>query len=156
MGGLNTSKRYRDLMEKRREAVSRLRLRGLTIRAIVKALGEGEHAILSESGKPYGRSVIHSDLKALTKEWHKNAASDIAGHQAKQLAVLEEIQREAWKAKKWELVLRTHDRIAKLLGTNAPEKTELSGYVSQLPTGLNNLSPKEKKNLVDLLRLARG
>ena len=50
----------------------------------------------------------------------------IAEHHAEQLAQLREVQREAWRDKDFDLVLKAHDRIARILGTDAPTKQEVA------------------------------
>ena len=111
-----------DAIEKRREAVARLRLRGLTTRAIAAALVAHDPPFVNDDGKPYSKNTISKDIAVVVARWRENAQRDIAEHQAEQLAVLAEVQREGWRKTDLDIVLRAHDRIARLLGTDAPEK----------------------------------
>ena len=121
-------------VSRRREAVARLRLRGLSIRAIAAALPSLDPPIVNpKTHKPWSKSEIHEDLQTMSAEWRADAARDIAEHQAEQLATLREVQREAWRDKNHDLVLKAHDRIAKILGSNAPERqsVSISGFDDQ-------------------------
>jgi len=106
---------------KRREIVARLRLRGLTIRQISDALKN----TAMDGGT--GKTTVAEDIDAIKAQWREHAQADIAEHQAGQLALLEEVQREAWEEENHALVLQTHDRITRLLGSDAPKRTELTG-----------------------------
>ena len=109
-----------DFIEKRREIVAYWRLRRKSIRQIAD--------ILTKEGEfPAGRTTIMRDLEAIRAEWKANHQRDIAEHQSSQLARLEEVQREAWKEENYSLVLQAHDRITRLLGSDAPKRTELTG-----------------------------
>jgi len=109
-------------IEKRREAVAHLRVRGLSTRAIAAALAECDPPFVRADGRPHSHTTIANDVIEIVARWRENAQRDIAEHQAEQLAVLAEVQREGWRKTDLDLVLRAHDRIARLLGTDAPEK----------------------------------
>lgn len=115
-----------DNAERRREAVARLRVRGLSVRSIAQALATLDPPIINEDGKPYGKSTIQADIDALREQWREDSGRAIAEHHAEQLAQLREVQREAWRDKDLDLVLKTHDRIARILGTDAPTKQEVA------------------------------
>lgn len=113
---LNTSNK--DAVTIRREAVSSLRLRGLTLREITVALTKQNPPIVnSKTGEPYCAATILNDLDALKKEWREHASADIAEHHARELAEIGEIKRAAWAGKDAELALKALDREMKLLGT---------------------------------------
>lgn len=118
----------RDIVERRREVVSRLRLMGLSVREIVVKLLE-KNIVNPDSGEPYGKTTIGRDLQAMRDKWRERASASISEHQAQQLARLELIQRSAFAQRDYDLALKTHDRIAKLLGTNAPDRQEISATV---------------------------
>ena len=118
-----------EIIEHRREAVARLRLRGMSERTIADALPK-MGVINPETDRPWGRTTIQRDLEAVSAEWRKNTQRDIAEHQAAQLATLNEVQAQAWTEKNLELVLKAHDRIAKLLGTNAPDNIQVDAHIS--------------------------
>lgn len=118
----------RDIVERRREVVSQLRLMGLTVREITTKLLE-EGIVNPDSGEPYGKTTIGRDLKFMREKWRERADAAISEHQAKQYAQLELIQRRAFAQRDYDLALKTHDRIAKLLGTNAPDRQEMTATV---------------------------
>jgi hypothetical protein len=124
-----TWKRARKLIEARRERVAALRLRGLTEREIVAAL-EQQGFINNETGKAYTQGSIHSDLKALQKQWLANAAQDIAVHKANQIAEIHELRRRNWAKDDLPEVRNCLILEAKILGTPAPEKLQVSGQIA--------------------------
>lgn len=126
---LNTSQR--DMMEMRRAAVARLRLRGLTLREIALALAKGDakgqgRILNPDTGEPYSNVTILNDLKALSAEWKENAQADISEHRARQIAEIEQVKRQAWSDSDGALALRAIELEMKLLGTNAPIKIDIS------------------------------
>jgi len=112
------------VVQARREAVARLRIRGMSLRAIPEALAANDPPFTTADGKPLSKSTIGTDVIALLEQWRTEAAATIADHQAEQLATLREVQREAWKKQDLDTVLKSHDRIAKLLGSDAPDRHE--------------------------------
>ena len=118
----------REIMIKvRREAVSRLRIRGLSVRAMVEALPKMNPPILNPKGEPFARTTIGKDLIAVQEQWLEASKANVDVYMSRQLAILEEVQREAWKSKNLKHVMASSDRIARLLGTNATEKREVTG-----------------------------
>lgn len=120
-----------EILERRRECVARLRLQGFTERQIKDALPNLTPPVVNpQTGRGWSRTAIRADLAAVRAEWHANATRDIAQHQAEQLALLGEVQSQAWREKNLELVLKTHDRIAKLIGSNAPDRVQVDAHLS--------------------------
>lgn len=120
---LNNSKQ--DIVLLRRERVAQLRARGLTQREITAALAKPPDSgglRNPDTNAPYDLSTINGDIKALRKDWQARAAEITSAHRADQLAEIAQLKREAWLAKKYDLVLRALEREAKLLGTDAPQK----------------------------------
>ena len=113
--------------EIRREAVARLRVRGLSVRGIAEALTRLPEPIINDKGESYGKSIIGRDLQIIEKRWIEAATEQIDKYKARQLAILEEVQRQGWTKKNLKQVLAAHDRIAKLIGLNAPIHQEHSG-----------------------------
>jgi hypothetical protein len=110
-----------DLMRKRREKVSRLRLQGLTEREIALTLPKGDDPIVDpDTGKPFSHVTIHADIEAMKKEWAKNAARDADEFINEELAKLIELEKTAWAKGRYEIVLRCYERRAKLLGLDKP------------------------------------
>lgn len=113
---LNTSN-Y-DLITRRREMVSSLRLRGLSLREITAALANQNPPMVNpRSGKAFDAATIKADIDALKKEWREHASADIAEHHARELAEIGEIKRAAWSQKDPELALKALAQEVKLLGT---------------------------------------
>jgi hypothetical protein len=107
-----------DIAEKRREMVSQLRLRGLSIREIADALGRNNPPLLNpETGKPYSHVTIKTDIDALELEWEKRRLVNTGIHKNRQFMLIQEVNRTAWATKEPELVLKALDREMKLLGT---------------------------------------
>ena len=87
--------------------------------------------------------TVCQDLKAIREEWRQSAQRDIGEHMNEQYEMLREAQHEAWKQGDIDLVLKSHDRIAKLLGTNAPERREYKG-LENAQTQVNILEVTEE------------
>lgn len=106
----------KDNIDQRREVVSQLRLRMLTVREIAVAL-QKQGIVNPESGEPYTHVTILNDIKALKDIWHTNANVATEEHQARQAAEIQEIKRLAWSQKDGKLALAALDKEMKLLGT---------------------------------------
>lgn len=102
----------------RRERVSQLVIRQLTVREIASALATGDSKLVNpETGQPYTHVTIASDIKALKKEWGERRDVNMDEHINRQFAEQQEIKRAGWAAKDPELVRKTlRDEMA-LLGT---------------------------------------
>jgi len=108
---------------RRREIVSRLRVRGLTVREIaLKLVDEDRELVDPRTGKPYGRMTVLRDLKALAAEWHEAAAASIAEHKARVLAEIAELKRQGWAKSDFDLVRHSLARECAVLGLDAPAK----------------------------------
>lgn len=121
---LNSS--HRAIIEQRREAVARLRVRGRSIREIQAEMA-AEGLVNPADGEPWSVGTVTGDIKALEKRWQAAAAADIAAHKARQLARLEEHYREAWTAADLREVRENVKLSMALLGTEAPKQTQLTG-----------------------------
>lgn len=107
-----------DIAERRREMVSQLRLRGLSIREIAEALGKGNPPLINpETGAPFSHVTIKNDIDALNLEWQRRRGINTDVHQDRQFMMTQEVSRAAWASKDPELVLKALDREMKLLGT---------------------------------------
>ncbi len=123
----------------RREAVSRLRIRGLSVRDISIALAQLKpNPIVSKSGKPIGKTTIHTDIQAIEEGWREAAQQHADVFMSRQLATLYEVERSAWAKQDHKLVLETHDRIAKLLGLNAPTEIRTEQHFTRDPHALSD------------------
>jgi DNA-binding transcriptional MerR regulator len=106
------------MVKMRRELVGQLRAKGMTTREIATALAQRKDPI------EVTHVTIASDLKALKKQWAANAEAFIGEHIARELAEIEEAKREARQAGNLETWARLLALEMKLLGTDAPQKTE--------------------------------
>ena len=110
---LNGSKQ--EIIAERRRRVARLRLRGLSQREIKKALNDD-----------WSLGIINRDLAAIRSKWQSEAIADINEHIADQIAQLAEVRRVAWQNDDLGTVIKTIEADAKILGTNAPSRKEVS------------------------------
>ena len=118
----------KDAIQFRREVVAELRLRGLSMREIAKALAE-RGIINPVDGTPYSQQTIKNDIDALRKEWKDRAIKDITEHMARQLAEIEQVRRKAWADDDLTTVLKALELEMKLLGTAAPDRVELNAAI---------------------------
>ncbi len=107
----------------RRELVSRLRVRGLSLREIVAALGR--EIINPKSGQPFTLITIQEDCKALDRQWLEHTAASTEEHKATVYARLQEIQRQGWQDKDMNIVLRALKQECDLLGLDAPAQYDI-------------------------------
>jgi len=129
-----------DLIAKRREAVARLRVRQLSARKIAEALPKMNPPILKPNGEAYKKSVIINDIHALREEWVESASIDTMTYASEMLAELVEVKAVAWArviegkpSPDLKTILCANDRIAKLLGLNAPDRVDLCGTLQTIP-----------------------
>jgi hypothetical protein len=108
-----------EVRQKRRELVSSFAVKGLSQREITEEVGK--KIVNPETGKPFSLSVIHHDIQALKREWRERAFTEFSEHVAVTLAKLDQLERESWDGKEYEMVLKVIDRKIKLLGLNAPD-----------------------------------
>jgi hypothetical protein len=112
------------IIAQRRRHVASLAARQLTQREIVASL-EKLGCVNERPGKnpkPWDRTTINHDLKALKQEWRELAQQDMATHQAQRLAELSEVKRRAWADGDLGIVLRASKQEAEMLGLDAPQK----------------------------------
>jgi hypothetical protein len=109
----NSSKKAEVLF--RREKVTRLRLRHLSLREIVQELDQ-QGIRNPRTHEPYDLTTIHRDIRALEREWEERAAEDMARHKGELIAELREARRQAWDDDKLSYVLRSIEQEAKILG----------------------------------------
>jgi DNA-binding transcriptional MerR regulator len=130
----------------RRELVGRFRLQGLSMREIAKALsafastdpltGATEYPFRNpDTGEPLNVATIKSDLDKLKDAWKKSSEITTDQHMARQLAELQEVKRLGFAKNNLQAVLRAIEDEMKLLGTAAPDKTDLTSGGAPL-TGL--------------------
>lgn len=132
-------------MLKRRRLVARLYLRKMTQQQIADKLG-------------YERSTISRDLKFLRKLWMKEAVADIDERRGRELAELEEMERDTIqnysKAKEknenksmlswFRSRLDVKFRIDKLLGLSAPDKLQVMDWREEFKKAGMNESDENK------------
>lgn len=114
----------------RRERVSQLVIRQLTVREIAEALARGDkdgnnRIVNPKTGEPYSHVTIISDIEALKKEWHESRNVNTDEHINRQFAELSEVKRAGWAGKDPELVRKTLRDEMDLLGTKKPQEINL-------------------------------
>ena len=112
---------HKDLLAIRREKVAALRARGKTQRQIRDELAKMNPPI------KVGLGTVNRDLQFIRDKWKNAAAESIEEWVARELADLDELEKQAWAEKRYDLVLKIKDRRAKLLGLDKPMRTELAG-----------------------------
>lgn len=105
----------------RREAIAAMRARGLTQRQIRDSLLNMKPPI------EVSIATVNRDLKLIRAEWKRKATESIEEWIANELADMDELEKQAWREKRYDLVLKIKDRRAKLLGLDKPMRTELTG-----------------------------
>ena len=105
----------------RREAIAAMRARGLTLRQIRENLKNLDPPIEVSHG------TISRDVQIIRAEWKQKATESIDEWIARELADLDELEKQAWREKRYDLVLKIKDRRAKLLGLDKPMRTEITG-----------------------------
>lgn len=126
---LNKNNNKRDKIKIRREWVARLLLRGMTQREIVNALAvpPGAGGLGGGPGIDVSLATVNNDIKAMRKKWKERADQSTDEWMRDEIAKLDELERQAWISKKYELVLKIMNRRSKMLGMDAPIKKEHTG-----------------------------
>lgn len=119
-------KQRAQLIAARRREVARLRLIGMTQREITAEL-ERQGVRNPDNDEPYKVMCINRDCQTLDREWREQAAGDTEALRGRQLAEIREARRASWEAKDLNAVYRGMELEIKLLGTAAPERSEVSG-----------------------------
>ena len=112
----------------RRRLVASLILRKRTQREIVEGLYT-QGLRNPENGNGYSLGTINGDVKALRKQWRKEAAKDMAEATADHLAELSEVRRSAWGSLEYQAILRSLKQEADIRGINSPTEIKHSGGV---------------------------
>lgn len=115
----------------RRERVSQLVIRQLTVREIAEALARGDkdgnnRIVNPKTGEPYSHVTILSDIEALKEEWAAKRDVNTDAHINRQFAEQQEIKRAGWAAKDPELVRKTLRDEMDLLGTKKPQELHIT------------------------------
>lgn len=115
----------------RRERVSQLVIRQLSVREIADALARGDkdgngRIVNPETSEPYTFVTIASDIKALKKEWAERRNVNTEIHVDRQFAEMQEIKRAGWAAKDPELALKALRDEMNLLGTKKPQEININ------------------------------
>lgn len=113
-------------MDLRREKVGKLYARGMTTRDIAIELSQLPEPILN-NGQPFSHVTIASDVNAIRRQWRKNAESELNEHIARQFGEIQEAKRVAWENNDLKTFAQLIAIEIKLLGTDTPQKLELTG-----------------------------
>ncbi len=115
MGKGLASEKHKRAIEERRELVSSLVRRKLTIRRICAEL-EAAGYVNPATGKAWSHNAIHEDITALKEEWRQNAQANIEQHFADLLAEYEEVKSAGWQAGNLSAVLKAMDSQREMFG----------------------------------------
>lgn len=107
-------------IERRRRIVATHWVRGFTLGEIANAVAEA--GIVNRNGDPFSRATIHSDVEAIRDEWRAQRKEDIDEWVAHELAVLNQIEREAWRSGDIRAVLSASSARRQMLGLDAPRE----------------------------------
>lgn len=119
----------REVKAARQLEVSRLRVKGLSIREIQGAMAtDGQVNPLTADAWSIG--IIQRDCKELEKAWKAAASAEIADYKARQLAEIGEAKRVAWETKDVNQVRQLIKLEMELLGTEAPKRQEVRATVT--------------------------
>ena len=125
---------HQSVADQRRTIVARLVLRGMTQREIVESLAR---QLTNGDGNPWSLATVNRDIKAIRKDWRKEARRDYDIHVAHMLAEYREVRRQAWVNKDYDLVLKVCDRECKLLGLDKPDLLVVSWRQEAEEAGLD-------------------
>lgn len=114
------------LIDHRRELVSRLKCRGLSVREITARLpkisyvdpetGNETPTINPDTGKPWSRACVQKDIDFIREQWRSRATESADEVFGQQLAELDEAIRSAWEMNDIALVMRGLKDRRELLG----------------------------------------
>ena len=131
--GRRQPKAYDAVILDRRRAVASLRLRGMSIREIERALTEMRN-LNPETGNPWCIQTIHADWKALEKDWKAEASASVDQLRAKINAELDEVKRFGWRKDDPVAILRAIEQQRRLLGI------DLAAGAGDTPPVQNNIT----------------
>lgn len=130
---LNNSRQA--IIEDRRRKVARMRLRGYTQREITQGLASaGERN--PTTNEPWSLGIVNSDLKALTKQWRKEASGDTEEMRGTQLAEIREARRLAWRVEKLYYIYEGLRQEAELLGLKLEPERDWGGAGASFLAGV--------------------
>lgn len=114
-----------DNVEQRREMVSQLRLRMLSMREIAVAL-ERNGIVSPITGRAFDVATIKRDIDALKEEWHQSRNVNTDEHINREFMELQEIKRAGWSSKDPELARKALRDEMDLLGTKKPQELNIN------------------------------
>ena len=112
-----------DTVLARRELIAKLRVRGMTLREISAMVFEAGYS--NKDGYALSLQTINMDIKALRRQWIKNAAISTDERRALQLEEIQHLKRKAWADQDGSLALRAIETEMKLTGTIAAQKIQI-------------------------------
>ena len=138
---------HSDLIEKRRELVAEMRLKGFSLRRITESLAAGYvdkstgvvlgRIVNPDTNEPFALKTIQDDLDVMKAQWRKNSEVSIEEQIAREEAKIDELERIAWAKGKYELIPRCWERRAKLKGLDKPEKRDITSDGQPLQPTIN-------------------
>lgn len=84
-------------VDDRRARVASYKVRGFSLRQMIAAMEEAKF-FNPTTGKPWSIAMLAADAKFLEERWRAEALGDITEVKSRELAKLDELEAEAWKA----------------------------------------------------------
>lgn len=80
-----------------------------------------------DTGEPYSLGTIQNDVDEIRAEWERKRLQSTSEWVARELAVYEELEMQAWRDGDLAEVRRVSEARRKLLGLDAPSKQQITG-----------------------------
>lgn len=113
----------------RQTAISKVLIKGWTLREIIESLTE--QGFVNRLGKPYSRSTISNDIAALCEKWREESYKNVNEYKCKIWAELQAIKKEGWNNKDYHLVLSVIKQERELMGLDEQQRIGID--VKDLP-----------------------
>lgn len=116
-----------------------LRNPGISVREITARL-DRQSVINPNSGKAYTYQTVQNDIQYLRQQWRERTARDVDEWRAEQIAELHEHRKAAWGEKNLSEVRLGLVQEAKLMGTEAVEKHDVTSKGERIIFTIGGLS----------------
>lgn len=93
----NDQSKKQAMMEARRARVASFKIQGKSLREMAELL-EKDGYVNPRTGKAWSLHILSEDVQELEERWKASALVDITEAKARELAKLDELEREAWAA----------------------------------------------------------
>ena len=128
MAGYGKNGNSNGVMERRRRLISSMLLRrpNITRREVMKNLADVP-LLNPATNEPFALGTIQNDIDALKAGWRERSDENTDEWIAELLAMIDQLQGDAWQEREYAVVLRCVQERAKLKGLYPAEKRELTG-----------------------------